>query len=90
MSDDDTVRRWAKVKSELKESSVKVLEANGLTWDSFRELTENAAKQMGDEIVDTEYGWVQRTPKGPITWTARKADEVETKWQLTLLQRREK
>ena len=91
VSDDQAITRWAKVKSEMSEASKQVLADNGLTWDSFNELENNARSQMGDEVVQTEYGWVQVIPDGPVQYKVRRLEkpdeELTHKKRLKLLRR---
>lgn len=80
MPDDATIHRWAKVKAALRDARDAVLEAEGLTWDTLTALEQNAIAQMGSqEYVDTEFGRVQRRPKGEVMWTARRSAEVKSK-----------
>lgn len=77
MSDASALTFWAKVQSEMKQAREKVLEANGLTWESLRELETNAFKQMGAEVVETEYGKVQQILDRPIQWKLRRLSSPE-------------
>ena len=74
---DDAVTRWAQAKQRLSESAKRELEALGLTWDSFRQLESDALSQMGDEVVQTEYGWVQKIPDSPIQYKLRRVEKPD-------------
>lgn len=78
MPDDQAIHYWAMVKSRLRDAQSAILEGEGLTWDSFKELEQKAIAQMGSQVyVDTEFGRIQRRPKGAVAWTVRRSADVK-------------
>lgn len=59
MSDPEALTRWAKTRATLTAARKEILRTDGLTEETFRELTEQAIAQIGNvDFVDTEFGRV--------------------------------
>ena len=72
MSNPMAITEWARVKSILKEATKVALESTGHSWDTLRELESDALSQMTDEMVETQYGRVQKIPEGLVQYKVRK------------------
>jgi septum formation inhibitor MinC len=79
----DPVREWAKVKSALREASDRVLNVEGHTWQSLKELEAQAIAQLaGQAYADNEYGTVQVVEK-PV-YAHKNSVQIDTTHYLRL------
>jgi len=87
--DDSTPTLWAKVKSELSLAQKQVLDAHGLTWETFFEVERDVLSSMSSDSLETEYGTIQKIPDSPVQYRVRKSssDEVFHKKRLKLVRK---
>lgn len=71
------IQEWAKLKAALSEASQNVLEAHGHNWDSFNSLEWDALSQMTEDVVDTEFGRVQKIPDSAVQYKIRRLEKPD-------------
>jgi hypothetical protein len=73
----DSIMEFARIKSRIREATDKIMEEEGITWNGLTELENQASVLMSSDVIETDYGTLQKIYKKPVQYRMRRLENPD-------------